>query len=263
MNRSLVKRWLNEYLDGEIGLADKAELERMMAEDPEIREEYQRLRKLGLMLGGQPEISVHPSRFRTRVSDALDAGSPRPLFSPQRAFALAMVVALLVIGLSMGMLVYQQGVLGHGGGGQMEAQPQATFAKAPEQGMSLVIDTGVGAERFFSRLLLSQQLGLVDNATIEPLLTQTRIYDGAVCNTKASDPLFNLRFQHSLGQPVTIKTTTHVARSLGLLAQELSGRQPTMLVRSGETSSMPLEQFSSVYGEDRRLTVVLIFSAQQ
>ena len=40
------------------------------------------------------------------------------------------------------------------------------------------------------------------------------------------------------------------------------GTMPTMLVRSGETSSMQLDQFSSIYGEDRDLTVVLIFSAQ-
>ncbi|MCC7478836.1 hypothetical protein IT575_10305 [bacterium] len=260
MNRSLVKRWLNEYLDGEIGLADKAELERLMAENPQLREEYQRLRQLGLMLGNQPEISVHPSRFRARVSDALEEAQ-RPLFSPQRAFALAMVVALIVIGLSMSMLVYQQGMLGRSGT-VSEAQPRASLAAMPEQGHSLVIETGVGAERYFSRLLLSNQLGLIEASTIEPILSQTRVYEGAVCNSAANDPLFNLHFQRSLGQPVSIKTNAHVARSLGLLAQELSGRMPTLMVRSGETSSMPLEQFSSVYGEDRKMTVVLLFNAQ-
>ena len=260
MNRTLVKRWLNEYLDGEIGLADKAELENLMAQDPELREEYRRMRQIGLLLGGQPEVEVHPLHFRARLADAMD-GERKTMFSPQRVFAMAMVVALLVIGLSMAMLVYQQGLLGS----RFSAQSSNTQVPAASlnQDQSLVLDTGVGAERFFSRLLLSQQLGLIEISTIEPLLSQTRIYDGAVCNAKASDPLFNLKFKQSMGQPVRIKTNAHVARSLGLLCLELSGRQPLMVVRSGETDSMSLDEYVKLYGEDRNLTVVLLFSSQK
>lgn len=258
MNRNLVKRWLNEYLDGEIGLADKAELERRMAEDPELREEYRKMRQLGLLLGSQSEVTVHPSAFRQRVSEALENNS-RVLFTPQRAFAMAMVVALLVIGLSMSMLVYQQGVLGHGQ--EREAQPM--LATTPvDQGHTVVIETGVSAELYFSRLLLSYQLGRVDAATLEPVLSQTRVYDGAVCNAQADNPLSNLSFQQRVGQPVSIKTTVQVARSLGQHSLELSGRQPQMLVRTSESSSMALEDYSKLYGEERRLTVVLLFTPE-
>ena len=51
MNRALIRRWINEYLDGEIGLADKAELEQIMAAEPEVRREYMQLRRAGLLLG--------------------------------------------------------------------------------------------------------------------------------------------------------------------------------------------------------------------
>ena len=49
MNRAIIRRWINEYLDGEIGLADKVELERIMTDHPEVREEYGRLRRISLL----------------------------------------------------------------------------------------------------------------------------------------------------------------------------------------------------------------------
>src|SRR5690606_24424933 len=72
VNRTKAKRWLNEYLDGEIGLADKAEFERLMAQDPELRREYEQMRRIGLLMSSGPEVEVHPSAFRAKLMERIE-----------------------------------------------------------------------------------------------------------------------------------------------------------------------------------------------
>ena len=92
MNNNRIRRLINEYLDGEIGLADKAQLEQIMADNPRVRDEYERLRKMGSMLSLMPEVRVHPYKFRSRLNDAMST-ERRGYFTPQRAFSAALTPA--------------------------------------------------------------------------------------------------------------------------------------------------------------------------
>jgi hypothetical protein len=259
MNKTLVKRWLNEYLDGEIGLADKAELERRLSQNEELREEFRELRQIGLLMGGCPEVDVHPTRFRARMADVLDQGQ-RPFFTPQRAFGLAMIIALLVVGLNMALVVYQQRYLG--GSNQMAVTPEdeALSAEAGDPDMpTLMLETGVDAERFFSRLMLSYQLGLVSQSTMDRLTTQTKVYDGATCQPGADGSAGTMTFRAPLGQTVKSRADINTVKSLSLLSQELSGRQPPLLVRLPGSQGISLDDFAGRFGSDGKLEMVLVF----
>ena len=174
MNRAIIRRWINEYLDGEIGLADKAELELIMAENPEIRQEYRELRRLSLYLSSMPEGTVHPSRFRQRVINALDA-QEKTFFTPQRTFAGAMLVAMLVVAITFGLMLYNQAMQ------PGLVVPAEDMLTASEQAYSLALETDTTAEAYFNRLLLETELGMVDNSLLQPFLTSTGVFEGAVC----------------------------------------------------------------------------------
>lgn len=244
MNRAITRRWINEYLDGEIGLADKAELERIMAEHPEVRKEYAKLRRISLLLGSMPDIAVHPTRFRDRVLDALDTREPG-FFSPQRAFAGAMLVALLVIGLTFGLLMYQQQLLGNE---IIFVQPSAEeLMLAGDQAYDLALTINAQPEAFFDRLLIESELGLLNGSMLSPFLGQTDVYEGAVCT--AEPGLRCVDFPGPLPQLVRVKVTPRQALTLGSVAEGLTGRATEIKALGRDGSLLDFRDYIQLYGD--------------
>jgi hypothetical protein len=238
VNRALIRRWINEYLDGEIGLADKAELERIMAGDPQVRNEYLALRRVGLLLGGMPEVEVHPTRFRRRVLDALDARE-RLYFTPQRAFATAMLVALLVVGLTFGMLLYQQKMLPDRL--VLTGTPADEISAASAARYDLQLQVRTTPEAFFSRLALECQLGLSDPALLAPFVTQSHTYEGASCTR--GHGLEQMQFPAALPSAMAVNLTPQQALQLQSIAEELAGRECALNAQGRDGSQLPLQDF--------------------
>jgi hypothetical protein len=241
MNRALIRRWITEYLDGEIGLADKAELERLMAQDPEIRNEYRELRQIGLMLGSMPEVTVHSHRFRQRVADALDDGE-RSYFTPQRAFSAAMLVVLGVIALSFTMFIYRENVI--------SSAPQAPALEASRpavlQGYRVSLHTSSSCENFLSRVLVENQLGMLDPSVMGTILAQTRVFDGSTCS--GTDLLRPVRFAQAMPRKMTLVVTPAVATQMRQVAEELSGRNLPFNVASPDGTRVTFEEYLKVCG---------------
>lgn len=254
MNRTIIRRWLNEYLDGEIGLADKAEFEQIMLERPEVRREYKLLRRLGLLLGSLPEIAVHPYRFRQRVDAALDARN-RVYFTPQRAFAAAMLVTLIVVALTFGLFMYQQQLLGNRG---FVASPLPADVAAPgEVQYDLTLTVRTSPERFFDRLLLECDLDLLDRSVLEPFMLQAHIYEGAVCSREGG--LTAVTFPAPLPKAVRAELTVGAVRQLAGLAEELSGKSAVISAEGRDGSSIDFEDFLQLHPSARSVSLYLQF----
>jgi anti-sigma factor RsiW len=252
VKRALVKRLVNEYLDGEIGLADKAELERLMAEDPQIRAEYKALRQIGLQLSSLPEVVPHPQRFRARVQDALDQ-QQRVYLTPQRVFAGAMLVALVVLSVGFGMLLFQEGMLG-----DSEPAPAVMEAAPPvlNPGDAIaVLDVNASADRFFSRVLVESQLGLIDRAVLDTVNSQTPVYEGAVCTGNSLEALH-------LAYPVHVvqmHAAPSVAQQLSMVAEEVSGRPSPIAVTIDGGSMVAFEQHLRANPGQRTVSLLIRF----
>lgn len=244
MNRAIIRRWINEYLDGEIGLADKVELERVMADHPEVREEYGRLRRISLLLGSMPELAVHPTRFRDRMLDALEM-QEQGFFSPQRAFAGAMLVALLVIGLTFGLLMYEQQLLG---GRPLIVQPSADdLVLGADHAFDLTLTVASGPEAFFDRLLVESELGLLNGSMLNPFLAQTSVYEGAVCSDQPG--LRSVDFQRPLPKLVRVKVTPRQALTLGSVAEGLTGHAAEVKAVGRDGTLIDFKGYIQLYGD--------------
>jgi len=219
MNRAIIKRWINEYLDGEIGLADKAELERVMAENESVRREYRELRQIGLLLGSIPEIKPHPYRFRERMRGAISS-SERLYLTPQRAFALAMLVFLLVIGLSFTLYMYQQRMLG---GQEVALGAHPSQEAAQNQGIyTFVVATGVSADSYFNRVLLEYSMGIDHEGLLKVFLAQSPVYEGAVCRGRTG--LKPALLREPLPASMIVNVSPEQAMAIARVAEELSGQ---------------------------------------
>ncbi len=237
MNRNIIRRWINEYLDGEIGLADKAELERMMAQDPALRKEYKDLRKIGLYLGSMPEVQVHPYRFRQRVLAAVDG--QRGYFTPQRAFAGAMLVFLIVITVTFGLFVYQQRM---GMGKEFiagSAELNAANASRTDYRFDLV--TNVSAAEFLNRLALESQLGMNDRNLLGIFVTQTSVFEGAVCDPNGG--LHPITFATRLPASLIVRVTPQQALGLAGIASELAGARLAPAATSSQGETIDLKSY--------------------
>ncbi len=178
MNRLKAKRWLNEYLDGEIGLADKAEFERMMAQDPELRQEYEQLRKISLLMSSGPEVEVHPSAFRAKLMDRI-VPQQRYNFTPQRAFAGSMLVALLVVTIAFFQYIYSRAVENNAGNVSV-----ATAGLTSESTISI----NASASQFLNATLQRVESGdsRAAQKLVEQIDRQAGLYEGAFCTKTAS-----------------------------------------------------------------------------
>jgi hypothetical protein len=250
VNRAIIRRWINEYLDGEIGLADKAELEQIMAENPEVRQEYRELRRLSLHLSSMPDGAVHPTRFRQRVLNALDE-QERTFFTPQRAFAGAMLVTLLVVGITFGLMMYNQVVQ------PKFATSGENLVQASEQSYSLALDTRASAEDFFGRLLLETELGMADRTLLSAFASQTGVYEGAACRLEGG--MNQAKFPRSLPTQVRIQATPRQALSLGNIAEGLTGLETKLVARDGNGTIIDFKDFIQYNGGDRSVYLVLTF----
>ena len=250
MNRAIIRRWINEYLDGEIGLADKAELELIMAEDPEVRQEYRELRRLSLYLSSMPEGTVHPSRFRQRVFNALDA-QDNTFFTPQRTFAGAMLVAMLVVVITFGLMLYNQVM-----------QPNMVVTSddviaAGEQTYSLTLEADTTAEAFFNRMLLETELGMADNSLLQPFLGSTGVFEGAVCSRNGG--LNPVRFPQQLPATVRVKVTPRQALTLSKVAEGLSGKPANLTAFDSSGVAIDFKDFIQYNGGDNSVYLKLVF----
>ena len=250
MNRAIIRRWINEYLDGEIGLADKAELELIMAENPEVRQEYRELRRLSLYLSGMPEGTVHSSRFRQRVFNSLDA-QENTFFTPQRAFAGAMLVAMLVVAITFGLMLYNQVMQP----GMVVSADDVIVASELAYSLDLEVDTT--AEAFFNRLLLETEIGMVDNSLLQPFLTSTGVFEGAVCSQKGG--LNPVRFPRQLPATVRVKVTPRQALTLSKTAEGLSGRPADLAAFDSNGVAIDFKDFIQYNGGDNSVYLKLNF----
>ncbi|MDQ3023574.1 MAG: hypothetical protein M3R04_04185 [bacterium] len=248
-----IKRLINDYLDGEIGLADKVELERLMAEDPEILREYKQLRRIGMQLSQMPEIRPHPVRLRAKVQEALDAQS-RVFITPQRVFAGAMAVALVVIAVSFSLLVFQQRMLGqpvHVPSVSMESTPLL-----PDPGGSIAtLDIAADCNLFFSRMLLEHELGMLSADVLGTVLSQTSVFEGSVCTDES---MKRVRLQYPV-IALPLRTTPAVAQQLSKLAEEVSGCPSPVSVQNATGRSISLEEYLRTYPNDRAVYLLMRF----
>lgn len=251
MNRKIIRRWVNEYLDGEIGLADKVELERLMAQNPELRQEYKDLRKMGLLLSGMPEVSVHPYKFRQRLQQKLDR-QELSLFSPQRVFAASMLVSLVIVCLTFGLFVFQQKEFGPG-----SLIPTLNSANPTARGTQIVnavaLETGVRAEQFFDRLALETGLGMVDSQLMG-IFIKARIYDGAICSNQGG--LRTTDFPLPLQHVYRVELYPRQVKELAKFAEGISGNQPVL---SKQQQPLSLDGFLLMHKPAQRVSVYLQF----
>lgn len=253
MNRAIIRRLINEYLDGEIGLADKAELERIMAENPEVRQEYRELRRISLHLSSLPEISVHPSRFRARVLSALD-NKERMYFTPQRAFAGAMLVAFMVVGLMFGLMLYQDHMLGDK---VIMATVETGDLLTGDLGYNLSLQIATTPEAFFNRLLLESELGMVSQATLQPFVTQTQLFEGARCIDGGG--MNSVAFPNPLPHTLRIKMTLRQVLTLSQTAEGLTGQESRIVARGSDGSTLSFREFIRLSGDEALVILTLNF----
>jgi hypothetical protein len=255
VKQAQVKRLLNEYLDGEIGLAEKAELERMMAADPEVLRQYKQLRQIGMQLAQIPEIRPHPLRLRAKVQQALDAQS-QSLITPQRVFAGAMAVALIVIAVSFGMLVFQQRMLGTPVNIPSVSTSEANIPIIPDAGGSIaMLDVASNADRYFSRLLLQHHLSMINADVLGTITSQTSVYKDAVYTDEA---LGVVRLKEPV-RMLQLRTSPSVALQLSTLAEEVSGQPSPISVSSTTGQSMTLEEYLQAHPGERAVNLLLRF----
>ena len=222
-----------------------------MAQDPELRQEYKELRKIGLLLGGMPEVSVHPYKFRQRLQHKLDR-QELSFFSPQRVFAASMVVSLVIVCLSFGLFVFQQKEFG-------PASLVHSFNSASQTAVghqtvnAIALDTGIKAEQFFDRLALETGLGLLEPQLLGVFL-KARVYDGAICSNQGG--LITTDFPVPLQQVYRVELYPRQVKDLANFAQGISGNQPLL---TKQRQRLSLEMFLQMHKPAQQLSVYLQF----
>lgn len=236
MNKATIRRWINEYLDGEIGLADKSELEQIMAADPSVRAEYDKLRRISLALGAIPEVKVHPYRFRQNLNAAMDQGAGR-YFSPQRVFSVSMLVVAAVMVLSFGLFAYQ-----------LNIQRNFTFSTEPGTSsleavatVGILVEADVDIERFANRVLLETDLHMIDTSLVNTLVAQSKLFEGAVCGTGSGIDQIILQPGHS--DHFTIKASPRLLAQINAIAKELSGSDAKVSITGQGGAVIPVPEF--------------------
>ncbi|MEZ5337346.1 MAG: hypothetical protein R3F46_03700 [bacterium] len=241
MNRAKAKRWLNEYLDGEIGLADKAEFERMLAQDPELRREYEQLRRIGLLMSSGPEVEVHPHAFRAKLMERIEP-QQRFNFTPQRAFAGSMLVALLVVGLAFGQYIYsgavgkRPGNVGVAYSGSVASTSEILINASSSQFLNSTLQR---AERNESRYALQ---------LVEQLDRQLGIYEGAAC-TRGSNG-YTYHFPGGLPTELSIRADAASLMEIQAIAASYPGSGSTS-VELADGSSLALNEFAVLHPQGR------------
>jgi hypothetical protein len=248
---------LSAYLDGEIGLEDKRELEEALRNDPQLRAEYHELRQLGLALGRSlPEVRVHPFRFRQQLANTLDNRSGG-LLTPQRAFMAAMALSLVAVSITFGLFIYQQRVVGQGAFLTMtEAQlPRPQIAPRPQFSATLVIETT--PELFYNRLMVETQLGMLDPSIASRLLLQTSALEGATCREGLG--LNQIVFPQRLPTRAAARLSLADLQRLQMVADGLTARPNALAISSSDGRLTTQQDYLLSFPSGAELPVELIF----
>ena len=251
MNKAKAKRWLNEYLDGEIGLADKAEFERLMAQDPELRQEYEELRKIGLLMSSGPEVEVNPVSFRARLMERIEP-QQRYDFTPQRAFAGSMLVALLVVGLSFGQFIYSR---------VMEPAGQSGSTSVAALTSESSLNMNCTASQFLNASLLRAENGVGSESgrLVELLERQTGLFEGAFCIESATG--HNYIFPGGLPTEISIRVEPDTLRELQEISSKLSGSGDSASLRMHDGSELRPNDYTMLNPQGK-ISLRLIFNNQ-
>jgi hypothetical protein len=238
-------------------LADKAAFEAELARDPQLKAEYQARRRAGLLLAsGMPEVNVHPYRFRQRLAQAVD-GKERG-FTPQRAFAGSMVIALVVVSLAFSLYIYQERLIGNGGlPSGTTVQPAAAVAHAvpASYGATLVVEAS--AEQFYDRLLLEGQLGMTDEPLAARVLEQSGALEGATCVQDGG--LHSTVFSHAPARRQELRLSLADAQRLKAVADGLTGNRSALALTSGNGQIVTQQDYLLVHAAGEPLPVQLVF----
>jgi hypothetical protein len=247
---------MSDYLDGEIGLADKQAFEEALRSDPQLRAEFHAQRRFGMALSSSlSEISVHPYRFRQRVAQALDQRQ-QTFFTPQRAFTSAMAVALVVVSITFGLFIYQERMIGNGGFITLsEAAPQHVAPRPAQYAATLVIEAR--AESFYNRLLLEAQVGTADTSLVTRVFQQTGVLEGATCTD--GQGLQPVVFPHSLDNHARLTLSLDEVQRLQGIADGLTGRRSSIALASTTGQLMTQQDYLLTYPAGAQLPVELIF----
>jgi hypothetical protein len=258
VNNNSYKRLLSAYLDGEIGLADKQAFEEALRSDPQLREEYQAQRRIGLTLGGgMPQVSVHPYRFRQRMALALDQRQSA-FITPARAFTGAMAIALVVVSITFGLFIYQERMIGKGqfiAVGETPVQQPAVAPRPVQYAATLVVEAT--AESFYNRLLMESQLGMVDAELAARLLQQNGALEGATCAD--GQGLQAVVFGHKLPVRERVTLTLADAQRLQAVADGLTGRRSALALSSSNGELVTQQDYLWAYPAGAQLPLELIF----
>jgi hypothetical protein len=123
-----------------------------------------------------------------------------------------------------------------------------------------VVDTGISAEQFFSRLALEHQVGMLDSQLLATVMSQTRVYQGATCpGGTGLDPL---NFPGPLPGSVSLAVSPSQLAALAGVAEELSG-QPASVVLPGGKGQLNASQFAAQTSGIDSVTVQLKFDQSQ
>jgi len=261
VNKSSYQRLLSEYLDGEIGLADKAAFEAELARDPQLRAEYHAQRKAGLLLASSmPDVTVHPYRFRQRLAHALD--NKERGFTPQRAFAGAMAIALVVVSLAFGLYIYQERLLG---GSMLVIQTEAgrpaktvrprTFGVVESYSATVVVESS--AEHFYDRLLVEGQVSPVNQRLAALVLEQSGALEGATCIPNGG--LHSTVFAHRLPARQVLTLSLADAARLKDVADGLSGNRSALALSSSTGVIVTQQAYLMSHSATQPLPVQLVF----
>lgn len=255
MKNSTYSRLLSEYLDGEIGLADKQLLEAALRSDAALQAEYAEKRRMGIALSTAiPQINVHPYRFRQRLAAALDQRGAS-FITPQRAFSSAMAIALVVVGITFGLFIYQERMIGHGTFISVgEAHSVSSRPSMPQHSATLVVEAT--AENFFNRMLIEARLGLLDPLIADQVVLQTGLLEGASCID--GQGLQMVVFPGQLPSNCRLNLSLAELQRLQIVADGLTGRNnPLALTSNGMLITQ--QEYLLTYPAGARLPVELKF----
>jgi hypothetical protein len=256
MKRNSYQRQLSEYLDGEIGLADKQGFEEALRRDQDLRAEYHAQRRLGLLLSAaMPEVKVHATRFRARLAHSLDHQS-HSFLTPQRAFTAAMAIALVVLSLTFGLYIYHERLMGSGGLVVLnEAQPTAPPRAPVQYFATLVIEAP--AESFYDRLLLEGELGLADGVLVAQVVQQAGVLEGATC--VESGGLRTTTFPGKLPTRQQLTLTLAGAQRLQAVADSLTGQRSALALTASNGQLTTQQDYLLAHPAGAALPLQLIF----
>lgn len=257
MKKNAYHNLLSSYLDGEIGLEDKRAFEDALRSDSQLRAEYHAQRSLGLALGSSlPEVTVHPYRFRQRLSAAIDRRSP-VFITPQRAFTAAMAVALVVVSITFGLFIYQERMIGNGGDfvlSEAESLP-ARQTRPVHYTATLVVEAT--PESFYNRVLVETQVGMLDPALSARLLQQTAVLEGATCVDGLG--LNAVVFPQRLPARASIRLSLAELQRFQAVADGLTSRANALALTSSEGRLITQQDYLLSYPSGAALPVELIF----